>query len=166
MARKVLKKIGVQEETQKPAPQNKTQKTDLASRIKLSFDGDPQFYVNTKNKTVACKIRSHINLPSELHLLSNYALFKHAGGDRPYTFITVGVAKLHEGDEWNEELGKRLAEAKAKRQAYAAGFNFANSILLDSIRDLRSVVELRDSMKALREHEVEHFNELLDSVEA
>lgn len=166
MTRKVLKKIGVQEETQSPAPQNKTQKTDLASRIKLSFDGDPQFFINKKNKTIACKIRSYINLPSELHLLSNYALFKHEGGDRPYVFTTVGVAKLHEGDEWNEELGKRIAEAKAKRQAYAAGFNYANSILLDAIKDLRSVVELRNNMKSLREHEVEHFNELLDSIEA
>lgn len=166
MARKVLKKVGVQEETQSPAPQSKTQKTDLASRIKLSFDGDPQFFINKENKTIACKIRSHINLPSELHLLSNYAFFKHDGGDRPYVFTTVGVAKLHEGDEWNEELGKRIAEAKAKRQAYAAGFNYANSILLDAIKDLRSVVELRNNMKSLREHEVEHFNELLDSVEA
>lgn len=161
MARKVLKKVGVQEETQSPAPQSKTQKTDLASRIKLSFDGDPQFFINTKNKTVTCKIRSHINYPLELRLLNVYSFYKNNG-----IFTSVGVAKLHEGDEWNEELGKRLAEAKAKRQAYAAGFNYANSILTDSIRDLRSVVELRDSMKSLREHEVEHFNELLDSVEA
>ena len=166
MARKVLKKVGVQEETQKPAPQNETQETKLVSRIKLSFDGDPQFFINTKNKTIACKIRSHINLPSELHLLSNYAFFKHDGGDRPYAFTTVGVVKLHEEEEWNEELGKRLAEGKAKRQAYAAGFNYANSILLDAIKDLRSVVELRNCMKSLREHEVEHFNELLDSIEA
>ena len=166
MARKVLKKVGVQEETQHPAPQNETQKTKLVSRIKLSFDGDPQFFITTKNKTIACKIRSYINLPSELHLLSNYALFKHEGGDRPYVFTTVGVVKLHEGEEWNEELGKRLAEGKAKRQAYAAGFNYANSILLDAIKDLRSVVELRNCMKSLREHEVEHFNELLDSIEA
>lgn len=166
MARKVLKKVGVQEETQSPAPQSKTQKTDLASRIKLSFDGDPQFYVNTKNKTVACKIRSHINIPLDLRMLNVYSFYKRDGSSRPYAFITVGVAKLHEGDKWNEELGKRLAEAKAKRQAYAAGFNFANSILLDAIKDLRSVVELRDSMKSLREHEVEHFNELLDGVEA
>ena len=166
MARKVLKKVGVQEETQKPTPQNETQETKLVSRIKLSFDGDPQFFINTKNKTITCKIRSHINLPSELHLLSNYAFFKHDGGDRPYTFTTVGVVKLHEGEEWNEELGKRLAEGKAKRQAYAAGFNYANSILLDAIKDLRSVVELRNCMKSLREHEVEHFNELLDSIEA
>ena len=175
MTRKVLKKVGVQEETQKPTPQNETQKptpqnetqkTKLVSRIKLSFDGDPQFFINTKNETIACKIRSHINLPSELHLLSNYAFFKHDGGDRPYAFTTVGVVKLHEGEEWNEELGKRLAEGKAKRQAYAAGFNYANSILLDAIKDLRSVVELRNNMKSLREHEVEHFNELLDSIKA
>lgn len=166
MARKVLKKIGVQEETQSPAPQNETQKTDLASRIKLSFDEDPQFFINKENKTIACKIRSYIKLPSELHLLSNYALFKRDRSERPYIFTTVGVVKLHKGDEWNEELGKRLAEAKAKKQAYAAGFNYANSILLDAIKDLRSVVELRDSMKSLREHEVEHFNELLECVDA
>ena len=165
MARKVLKKIGVQEETQRPAPQSKTQETDLASRIKLSFDGDPQFFINTKNKTIACKIRSYIKLPSELHLLC-YAFYKRDRSERPYIFTTVGVVKLHKGDEWNEELGKRLAEAKAKRQAYAAGFNYANSILLDAIKDLRSVVDLRDSMKSLREHEIEHFNELLESVEA
>ena len=166
MARKVLKKVGVQEETQKPAPQSKAQKPDLVSRIKLSFDGDPQFFINTRNKTIACKIRSYINLPSELRLLSNYAFCKHDGNERPYVFTTVGVVKLHEGEEWNEELGKRLAEGKAKRQAYTAGFNYANSILFDAIKDLRSVVELRDSMKSLREHEVEHFNELLDSIEA
>lgn len=161
MARKVLKKLGVQEETQEPAAQNRTQKSDSVSRIKLSFDGDPQFFINTKNKTVTCKIRSHINYPSELRLLNVYSFYKNNG-----IFTSVGVAKLHEGDEWNEELGRRIAEAKAKRHAYAAGFNFANSILLDAIKDLRSVVDLRDSMKSLREHEVEHFNELLDSVEA
>lgn len=161
MARKVLKKIGVQEETQSPAPQNRTQKSDSVSRIKLSFDGDPQFFINKENKTIACKIRSHINIPLELRMLNVYSFYRNNG-----IFTSVGVAKLHEGDEWNEELGKRLAEAKAKRQAYAAGFNFANSILLDSIRDLRSVVELRDSMRSLREHEVEHFNELLESIEA
>lgn len=161
MARKVLKKIGVQVEDQKPAAQNRTQKSDSVSRIKLSFDGEPQFFINTKNKTVTCKIRSHINYPLELRLLNVYSFYKNNG-----IFTSVGVAKLHEGDEWNEELGRRIAEAKAKRHAYAAGFNYANSILTDSIRDLRSVVELRDSMKSLREHEVEHFNELLESVEA
>ena len=161
MARKVLKKIGVQVGDQKPAAQNRTQKSDSVSRIKLSFDGDPQFFINTKNKTVTCKIRSHINYPSELRLLNVYSFYKNNG-----IFTSVGVAKLHEGDEWNEELGRRIAEAKAKRHAYAAGFNYANSILTDAIRDLRSVVELRDSMKSLREHEVEHFNELLESVEA
>lgn len=166
MARKVLKKIGVPEEGQSPIPNCKTQKSDLISRIKLSFDGDPQFFVNTKNKTIACKIRSYINLPSELRLLYDYAFHKHDGSERPYVFTTVGVVKLHEGEQWDENLGKRLAEGKAKKQAYTAGFNYANSILLDAIKDLRSVVELRDSMKSLREHEVEHFEELLNEVDA
>lgn len=165
MARKVLKKAGVQEETQKPAPQSKTQETDLVSRIKLSFDGDPQFFVNRERGTVACKIRFYINLPSELRLLSDYFIFKHNGEERTNYFTTVGVAKLHEGETWNEELGRRLAEGKAKKQAYTAGFNLINDVLVDVVKDLRSAVEFRASMKALREHEVEHFNELVESIE-
>lgn len=172
MARKELKKIGVidvQEETQDLTPQSETQTlqvSDIISRIKLTFDGAPQFFINTKNRTIACKIRSYINLPSELCLLNSYAYLKRDGSERPNLFTTVGVVKLHEGDEWNEELGKRLAECKAKRQAYTAGFNYANSILLDAVKDLRSVVKLHDSMKSLREREEEHFNKLLDSTEA
>ena len=172
MTRKELKKIGVisaQEETQSPVSRSKTQTpqaSDIISRIKLTFDREPQFFINTKNRTIACKIRSYINLPPELCLLNTYAFLNRNGSERPYTFTTVGVVKLHEGDEWNEELGKRLAECKAKRQAYTAGFNYANSILLDAIKDLRSVVKFHDSMKSLREREEEHFNKLLDSVEA
>lgn len=165
MARKVLKKVGTEENVRNSEPKNETPNPELVSRIKLSFDGDPQFFVNRERGTVACKIRSYINLPLELRLLSNYFIFKHNGRERINYFTTVGVAKLHEGEVWNEELGRRLAEGKAKKQAYTAGFNFINNVLVDVVKDLRSAVEFRASMETLREHEVEHLNELVDGID-
>lgn len=62
---------------------------------------ETKYYVNEAKGTVACVV--------------NFGDTKHF-----YDIQTTGVAKLNVGDEWDEELGKKIGNAKAHRSYHKA----------------------------------------------
>jgi hypothetical protein len=92
--------------------------------FKLSFDKeDTCFYVNTKKRTVTCKVACRLEVPF------SWESPVEIGGR--YMNI-VATAKCCKGDEFDVERGKRIALAKAENKAYRQ----AASYLFDQLKHL------------------------------
>lgn len=91
--------------------------------FKLSF-GEPKFYVNEEKKTVACKLDCRVNFinGSMPYHAINYiytSMLDTVPAERmDYGFETIGVSKLDPRDEFDENIGKKVARAKAESKAY------------------------------------------------
>lgn len=82
--------------------------------IKLSYTGEPKFFINEKKGTVTCKMSAVLNGPCEI-------IDSFIGGDVsfPSSFMnSTGVARCHEGDVFDVEIGKRIALSKAENCLY------------------------------------------------
>lgn len=91
--------------------------------MKLRFE-QPVYYINKDKKTVVCTIEANF-YSCELRELSPDFLYSDN------TFYAKGITKCKELDIFNEETGKRIAESKAKMQAYKKAFNFLDSVKKD-----------------------------------
>lgn len=83
-----------------------------------------EFKVNKEKNTVVCIMTCQINAPEDLDyaylpnnvrnkihtILRNNAIYGH--------FIVVGTSKCHNEDTFDEIKGKRIAESRAKKDAY------------------------------------------------
>lgn len=125
----------------------------MNEKIKLEFS-DAKYHVNKEKGTVVCVLTAGYSYD-----LFNYALANY-GPDRTY-FEAVGVAKCNPEDKFDEKLGKRLAESKAKRNAYKKYVNILNNIL-SGLTKATGLVEFNKSvMFDYIEREEEHYKELL-----
>lgn len=105
----------------------------------VTKSGNVTYYVNREKKTVVAVIKSDASTP--LYILDRvFDKFENANGNHNLlemsfdnchirdAFINdryVGIAKCHEGDTFDEELGKKLALARAKvKKADAIQSNF------------------------------------------
>ncbi len=110
---------------------------------------DCKFYVNEKERTIACVIDHLDDIPIKelMHTFYVETITKH---DKPpisffhnknwYDMCVLknsysGVAKCSPEDEWNEETGKLIAFSRAKNALYVDFFQHANTIIqkIDSI---------------------------------
>ena len=78
--------------------------------IKLTFK-KPKYYVNKANGIVRCVLNYTVAVPFDNARVS--PLFPV-----PSTGTVRARAVLQKGDEWNEEVGKKIALARAENQAY------------------------------------------------
>lgn len=85
------------------------------TKIKLSFDNErTKFFVNEKKRIVACTMEGNLKITGEKMYVDNYK-------DYPfnYSFVKgVGVAKCDPRDEYDVEVGKSIARARAEADAY------------------------------------------------
>lgn len=105
---------------------------------------DCKFYVNEKERTIACVITQLGDIPVRelLNVFWTDLMVKY--DTAPISFLSsknkwndmcelknsyVGVAKCHPEDEWNEETGKLIAFSRAKTALYKAFFNKANELI-------------------------------------
>ena len=100
--------------------------------IKMS---DCRFYVNETERVIVCVIPNTKTMVEDF-ILDNFIYpeldFTVYGGFRkvikmPYSFM--GKAVCAPDDEWNEELGKKIAFAKAKDKCYKSFFKRANAFI-------------------------------------
>lgn len=64
------------------------------------------------------------------------------------TITSVGIAKKSENDEWNETVGYRIAESKAKIKIYKFMFNLIKEIIRDEqmyITGISNIIRLDKS---------------------
>lgn len=87
-----------------------------------SYDGKPVFYVNKEKRTVVCKIAGILRGYSgeyEDDLVRDHPATSSVGWEMVEMTFT-GKAKCCPDDEWNETVGRQIAESRAKMKAYAA----------------------------------------------
>jgi len=105
------------------------------SGIKMS---DCKFYVNEERRTVVCVIHN------TREMLSNF-IEEHCDYYLPYYFSPTMARKLEQelempntfigkavcspDDEWDEELGRKIAYSRAKDKCYRSFFKRANNIV-------------------------------------
>lgn len=125
-------------------------------RLKLSFVGEPIFYVNEKKKSTTCKLVAHMKAPSDI--VANLLCLKEFIID---DFVVSATVTLQEGDEWDSDKGRHLAYAKAKKEAYIRA---RNSIMKDCLRPMMEaaavIANACDEMKEWAHEEVMGMNRL------
>lgn len=82
---------------------------------------DCLFYVNEEKKTVTCVI----NTPRPLWSMK-FQTFLRTNCKKPMPSRFVGVARCDPRDEFNEEIGRKIAYYKAKQRFFNAFFKRAN----------------------------------------
>ena len=125
-------------------------------RLKLSFVGEPIFYVNEKKKSTTCKLVAHMKAPSDI--VANLLCLKEFIID---DFVVSATVTLQEGDEWDSDKGRHLAYAKAKKEAYIRA---RNRIMKDCLRPMMEatavIANACDEMKEWAHEEVMGMNRL------
>ena len=125
-------------------------------RLKLSFIGEPIFYVNEKKKSTTCKLVAHMKAPSDI--VANLLCIKEFIID---DFVVSATVTLQEGDEWDSNKGRRLAHAKAKKEAYTRARNrIINECILPLMESAMIITNACDEMKNWAHEEVVGMNRL------
>ncbi len=129
----------------------------MCQKFKLRFQ-EAEYHVNKEKRTVICVLKADYDNELDLYRPSNYynKNFKDF-----YYFKSVGVAKCDPKDEFDITLGKRIAESKAKRNAYKRYIN----IIRGFEKDLSKSMDIMRYNKAVMldyiKKEEEHYKTLI-----
>ena len=82
----------------------------MRNEIKIRFE-EPEYEVNPEKGTVECFLRYEVLYPDFLQGVFFY-------GEKIY-FFSKTIAKVNEGDVFDESIGKKISLAKAEKKAYA-----------------------------------------------
>ena len=125
-------------------------------RLKLSFIGEPIFYSNDKKKSTTCKLTARITAPD--CAVANLLCIKEFLID---DFVVTATVTLQKGDEWDFDKGRRLAHAKAKKEAYTRARNrIMNECLRPMMKAAAVIANACDEMKEWAHDEVVGMNRL------
>lgn len=83
------------------------------------------YIINKEKRTIVCILRCEVS-PERLHNYEYiYPLLRGVNSKFPfmkgYQFTVVGKSKCHDSDEFDETLGKRIAESRAKIKMFKTG---------------------------------------------
>lgn len=125
-------------------------------RLKLSFIGKPIFYSNEKKKSTTCKLTVRITAPD--YTVANLLCIKEFLLD---DFVVTSTVTLQEGDKWDFDKGRRLAHAKAKKEAYTlVRRRIMNECLRPMMKAAAAIANACDEMKEWAHEEVVGMNRL------
>lgn len=109
--------------------------------IKMS---DCKFYVNEDERVIVCVIQN------TKYMFANYVCDHFSWRDFYLGYVTdeylmpdsfMGKAVCSESDEWNEDLGRKIAFSRAKDKCYRSFFKRANSLINGIDRRLGEMVD-------------------------
>lgn len=86
-----------------------------------------KFVVNKEKKTVVCILECSMNL-NRFPDGGDCFYYSHLSNNRPF-FEVKGIARCSENDTFSEEIGKRVAESKAKKLAFIKAKEFYGKLL-------------------------------------
>lgn len=86
--------------------------------MKITFS-DPEYYIQQKNQVVVCKISGGI------------PQLQDTAGGTGVIIDGVGISRCHTKDNFNLEVGKRLAERRAKVFIYNKVLEYSKNVLSD-----------------------------------
>lgn len=121
-----------------------------------------KFHVNEEKRTVTCEMVA--KLSDEITGQDNIR-FTYEGANRVCrSFKAITVAYCHKDDKFNETIGKRIAESRAKRLIYSEGKERAKQIKRALEACLSEVVMLENNMTSYKEKEIKHTQKLMSEV--
>ena len=128
--------------------------------------GQPSFIVKKDDGVIVCKIETKGN-PDVFEHLDIYMLsrklkkrFNIYNINDVLTFTVV--TRHHKSDVWNEIIGKRIAEAKCKRQIYDF-YHRVYKFILDEIKksDIAQLERYVDNLGYCQIREDKHYKDLM-----
>lgn len=135
----------------------------MKTHIKLS---EPEYIINVETREISCYIEAQAQLEIFNFLFfDNVSMYKKlmkkfqmTGYDDFVGF--TGVARIKDGDIWDETLGKRIAESKCKRsiyQFYKKVFRFIWQQLMNELCEFDCIL---DAVWTANNTEEKHFKQL------
>ena len=85
----------------------------MRNEIKLSF-GEPKYHIDLANKVIVCVLECQPLLPQEI----DWTAFNFMNEYFPAKYTVKGIARLNPDDEFDENIGMKVALAKAENRAY------------------------------------------------
>ena len=127
--------------------------------MKLRFYQEPNYMINKEKGVVICILECGFD-QSIFNPLESYG-FISTKNIFPYWKVK-GIAKLHPDDVFNETIGRRIAESKAKQKAYKKGANILSSMVKNFDRASTELIYTIHFLSEKESFEVEHYNTLVD----
>lgn len=125
---------------------------------------DCKFYINEDKRTIVCVIPDTKYLLDEFIRANNEFMYDNyiewETLEMPHSFSGKAVCSVD--DEWDEELGKTIAYARARRKLYNSFFRRANNYV--NIFD-RQINDMISNLNALGEKVTEWQDNLQTEVE-
>lgn len=81
------------------------------SNIKVTYVGEPVFYINERKQTITCKLEALLQVPETEWLVDGPSM-------NIKDIAETVTVKCHEGDTFDVERGKKIALAEAKSAIY------------------------------------------------
>lgn len=134
----------------------------MRSRVKIT---DTKYFVNSQKGTVVCALHCDLQLrkhPSWTELYCN--MWRNLPIDNDGEFDIRAVAKCSPHDAFDEETGKRLAEARAKEQAFLMAKLFYKQVCEYFLKVAKHLRESEIACATARQKEKAHIGELLQGV--
>ena len=131
-------------------------------KTKLTFK-ETKYYVNKEKKTIVCLLSFEVKDPENFieERLIALAINKLYRDKYPWEFTSKGLAKCSDDDTFDEVLGKRIAESKAKKAAYKIAMRIRYAVMeqLSKLVDKNNAIY--DNLKKNVQNEHEHLDKLL-----
>ena len=128
------------------------------TKIKLSFDNErTEFFVNEEKKTVTCIMKGVLKVVGWEFYIDNY---------RDYPFYNqyvkgVGVAKCDPRDEYDVEVGKSIARARAEADAYLKAKRKLSTQYDMAVAYLKALTDFEEKAYRCAAHNDEFVDRLL-----
>lgn len=135
----------------------------MRHKTNVSFE-NVYYSIDNEKKVVVCRIMCDLNISnnhSKIVFLEDYykKKFPFIRGER---FWAKGIARCNPKDTFDETIGKRIAESRAKKEAYSVAanvYNFYSKILESEMVGFKMLVE---NNSIVAEREKEHIKKLIE----
>lgn len=132
--------------------------------MKTKVVTDPKFIVKPENKVVICNMRVDMKLmDSELWpvVRGQWWITKAPKVNDFGGFVVTAKARCNSVDTFDETVGKRIAESRAKAKAFKIAKNVWNCIAKELYNNSKLAEERAKNCKIVEEVELKHVKELV-----
>ena len=122
------------------------------NNIKLHFKS-PTYFVDEENKVVICHLKFKTSVPTTFKLNMPWS----DEGNPSFSQTVKAVAFVKENDDFNINVGKKVALAKAENKAYSYVLNYYKQAKDKLCRALDAYDDFEDKVWRVKAHNVEYM---------
>ena len=132
--------------------------------MKTKLKVETEFIVKPENRVVVCIMKADMQLYT-LGIFQNieYKMWKAKAPmvDACGGFTVTAISKCNSNDVFDEAVGRKIAESKAKIKAFKIAKNVWSSIAEAVLKDYNTVIKMSISCAAMEVFETKHKEKLL-----